>query len=495
MTGDTFISWAINNTGPNTLNHVFYVDLYFDGVVVERWRNQGLSTNYYSFIDGWDELRSRVRVESGPHTLKLVVDPTNLVSEKNENDNVFERVFMWEPTAPAASEPTPVPTRLPDLVPFVPDGWSGPLIAASYPGGVVDGPLSVSVRSYIRYSMHNAGLASAAEDVWVHLYLDDVLVEIDFWLGGLANASAERPAWGDLFETTNVSPGTHILRMVVDPGDLVAELDEDNNSFEKEFTWDTGPVPPVVEPEPEPAPTPPAPLTFPNLVPSWEFGWDGPIVVSHEPDTFLDDPLTVDETPLVGVFVYNQSIVGTAIPFSVDLYFDGEMVHTFEFPGPTAPGERRWWADWGLLAEDVDIVEGSHTLGIVIDPGNALEEANEDDNVYEKTLVWASGAPVDTVPITYTDEDLREMVGDLQALLDVQWPSIGSERGDYREEILIVADAGYYLITGKSIRDELVEISLLASDDYLAWTDDSYIENFALDDGSEYPRSWPGESA
>ena len=487
VTGDAYISWAINNTGPNTLNSLFYVDLYFDGVVVERWGNQGLSTNFFSFVDGWNELRSRVRVHSGLHTLKLVVDSTNLVPERNENDNVFERVYVWEPTGLAAPDPTPVPTRLPDLVPFVPDGWSGPVIATSYPESFVDGPLSVSTPSYIRYSMHNAGLSSAPEDVWGHLFLDDVLVEMDFWLGVLADGTVERPEWSGLFEVANVSSGPHTLRVVLDPGDLVSELDEENNWFEKEFNWGTGPVPPMAASVPEPEPTPPAPLTLPNLVPGWKFGWDGPIVVSHGTDTFLDGPLTVDEMPFVDVIIFNQSSVAATDPFSVDLYFDGEVVHTFEFPGPTEPGTLRWRQDWGSLAESADITEGDHSLKIVIDSGNGVEEANEDDNVYEKTLLWATGTPADVAPTTYSEEELRDMLAGLQALLDTRGPATGSVGKDFTQEILNVADAGYYLLTGRSIKDERVDIGLLARDEYLDWIDESYIEDFALDDGSQYP--------
>ena len=487
MTGDTYISWAINNTGPNTLNYEFYVYLYFDDVIVERWRGEGLSTNYYSFIDGWDELPSRVRVQSGLHTLRLVVDSTNLVPEKNENDNVYERVFMWESTGAVVPELRPAPTRLPDLEPFAPEEWGAPVVATSYPGSIVDGPLSVSTPSYIRYSIHNAGLSSTPEDVWVHLFLDDVLVEIDSWSGVLADGFVERPEWSELFEITNVTPAAHTLKIVVDPGDLIAELNEDNNSFEKEFTWGSGPVPPIAESAPEPVPTPPVPLTLPNLVPGWEFGWDGPIIASHEPGTFQDDLLTVDETLFVDVVVFNESSIGAADPFYVDLFFDDEKIETFEFSGPTQAEELRWWEDWGLLPEGVDITEGSHTLRIVIDPENSIEEANEDDNVYEKTPVWATGTAPEPVQVTYSEEDLRAMVNDLQALLDVQGPAIGPDGADYSEEVLSIADAGYFLVAGRSIVDERVEISLLARDDYLAWIDDSYVEDFAVDDGSGYP--------
>jgi len=172
---EAYVSWGITNTGPNTINDRFYVDLYYDDIVVERWSSRGMSVDYYSYIEDWVGLETRVRVQPGVHTLRLVVDATGLIQETDESDNVYEKEFTWQPPISGPSTPTPVPDRLPDLVPYAIKEWGAPLIATSYSGDTVDGPLSVDVTTYVRTGVRNQGLSSIIEDVVVHLYVDDVL--------------------------------------------------------------------------------------------------------------------------------------------------------------------------------------------------------------------------------------------------------------------------------------------------------------------------------
>ena len=107
---------------------------------------------------------------------------------------------------------------------------------------------------------------------------------------------------------------------------------------------------------------------------------DGPIIVSREEGTFLDSLVTADGTFFVDVVVSNRSVVESP-PFAVDLYLDGERVNTFERSGSLAGGWLRYWEDWSPQNEQVQMAEGSHTLTLVIDPTDAVQESNEDDNV------------------------------------------------------------------------------------------------------------------
>jgi hypothetical protein len=52
---------------------------------------------------------------------------------------------------------------------------------------------------------------------------------------------------------------------------------------------------------------------------------------------------------------------------------------------------------------------------------------------------------------------------------------------------LTVAEAGDYLITGKSPQDERANIFLLTHDEYLQWIDDDFSEEFATSEESEHP--------
>ena len=160
LDGDTYLSWAVINTSPNAIDYPFHIDVYLDDVLVERWTTNNLESNLFISLTDWDELPRRVNLLPGTHTLKLVVDSTNLVPETDESDNVYELEYAWLPSELPAPEPTPIPGKLPDLAPAIPVGWGDSLIATSYAGGAADGPLSVDVPTYIRYGFQNAGLAS-----------------------------------------------------------------------------------------------------------------------------------------------------------------------------------------------------------------------------------------------------------------------------------------------------------------------------------------------
>ena len=475
----------MTNTGPYTINDLFYVDLRFDGVVAERWTSKGMSVRFFSAIADWDRLARRVKLSPGMHTLTLVVDATGLIPETDETDNEFEAEFTWAPPSAGSPPPTPAPRKLPDLAPFAPEGWQDTLIATSYPGDTADGPLSVDVTANVRFGLRNRGLASTPADVWAYLYLDDLLVDNLTWSGLLADGWAVRPEWAGLNQMTGVEPGVHTLRLVIDPHDLVAESDEGNNVFEKQLTWATGPVPPRPTVAASPVAAPPAPLTLPNLVPGWPFGWDGPIIVSSEGGTSLDSPLTVADTPFIDVAVFNRSSVAATKPSTVDLYFDDEKVHTFTV-GRTSAAVFRSKEDWEGLPSLVQLTAGPHTLRVVIDPEDAVREANEDDNVYERTLVWTSEDDAAGTEITYTQLELREKLAGLSSLLETRSAVVAADGHDRTEDVLDVADAAYYLMTGKSLRDERADLFLLSHDDYLAWIDDDFDEEFAVKDESQH---------
>jgi hypothetical protein len=49
---DTFISWAVTNLGPLSINQTFFVDLMLYGVVIKRWTSErGGSRNGNYFVD------------------------------------------------------------------------------------------------------------------------------------------------------------------------------------------------------------------------------------------------------------------------------------------------------------------------------------------------------------------------------------------------------------------------------------------------------------
>ncbi|MCH9039611.1 MAG: hypothetical protein IIC23_09475 [Chloroflexi bacterium] len=243
---DTFISWAVTNEGPHSINQRFFVDLYFNGAVVQRWSNEsGVSRKGAYVTDGWAGLSTVIRPYSGKHTLKLVVDPTDLVRETDETDNTFEMTFDW--MEPFGSLPPAVPLDIFDLSPKTPEGWSNAIVANAIIDATSSGNLSVGLQTYISYAFTNLGAADVPEDILVpvYLYFDDVLVNIEYWRGLPAAGTVVRSSWPGLYDAVHVSEGRHRLRIDIDPINQVLEIDEANNALEVEFVWG----PPVAAPD------------------------------------------------------------------------------------------------------------------------------------------------------------------------------------------------------------------------------------------------------
>ena len=238
---DTFVSWGIRNVGDVTLDEWYFVDLYFDDVVINRWTGISLVAGELAALFDWSNLSANIAPTPGVHVLKLVLDSTNLVAESDETDNSYELEVVWEPGDPAPSPERPV-TRLPDLAVAQLRGMSDVMAASPYANDVEDWPLTVDLPSYVVSAIENRGLSSIDHPVRVDLYYDGVLVAWRQGDGAIAGASPRRVTWSGIGGFVPVTPGEHILKVVVDPTNLVVESDETNNAFEKVFTWDTGPV-------------------------------------------------------------------------------------------------------------------------------------------------------------------------------------------------------------------------------------------------------------
>ncbi len=481
--GESFVSWAVADTAGTGVDGRFFIDLLFDGVTVWRWTSDLLPAGGYIDISYWPDLHRLVDIDPGTHTLTLVVDATDLVEESDETDNRVETQVEWLPPETALPSP-PARDRLPDLVPYTPAEWSGPVTANSYGVDGIDGPLSVDAPARVLAAFTNSGAASTGLTIWAHLYLDDVLVDVSVSPGLLVDDITRRLRVEDLRTRIAIAPGEHTLRLVIDPTDLVDESDETNNVFERRVTWSTG-EPPPREADTQAAAAYPTPPALPNLVPGWRFGWDGPIVVSQERGTSLDAAPVLGRTAYIDLAVANLSTVEPSQPFSVDLYFDEQKVNSFRFsPDSQSGGETL--LDWAGLTDAVDPTPGRHVLKLVIDPENAIDETDETDNTFEKAVTWQGEPASPPQPTTYSDDELRWMLRDLRELIGLNQPAFEPGSPDRREDVLRVAEAGYYLLTGRSMRDERLTVELLPSEEYTAWVDEDFVRSFAVTAESDY---------
>jgi PKD repeat protein len=91
-----FIDWGIKNIGNADINTSYYVDLDIDNQPFIHSSFTGLSAGALSGFDDWG-LTWNI---SGWHTVNLIVDPENGVSESSKNNNVWVGQFYWESPIP-----------------------------------------------------------------------------------------------------------------------------------------------------------------------------------------------------------------------------------------------------------------------------------------------------------------------------------------------------------------------------------------------------------
>ncbi len=481
---ETFVSWGLGNTGDVTVVDTYFVDLYFDDVVVNRWTGISLAAEEIVALVDWPDLGATIVPTPGVHVIKLVVDPTNLIPETNEEDNVYEVEVVWEAGEPVAAPERPV-TRLPDLAVSQPRGMSDAIVASPYSTDTDDWQLSVDLPSYVFSGVENRGLSSIDRPVRVDLYLDEVLVAWRTENGMIAGGSPSRVTWSGIGRFVPLTPGEHTLKVVVDPTNIIEESDETNNELEKVFTWGAGEVQARPAPTVLPSTTLPEPLTLSNLQPGWAFDSDGPISIFHRGDDAHNPPLVVGQDVLLRVAVKNGSSVGTRIPFAVDIHFDDKLVNSMVLRG--APENAIVISDWDGLVGEVDITPGDHTVRIVIDSRNSVREADEEDNVFEHTFTWLEEPPPEPVALSYSEQQIGDMLSGLRELVDSREIAVSADGKDHSERIIEVVDAGYHLMTGETLQDDRVDIHILNRTDYRNWLDEAFANQFASANARQMP--------
>jgi hypothetical protein len=135
---------------------------------------------------------------------------------------------------------------------------------------------------------------------------------------------------------------------------------------------------------------------LPNLAPYQSPGWSDKIVVSKTTGTNTDSsPLYMTDTLYVDWAVINNGSGATSARFYSVLYVDGVFRQQLYVDPPLNPTDWRYVFDYSIGSLSV----GTHTIKIVVDSTNAVDESNETDNEYTKTITIASPGTIyiDTV--------------------------------------------------------------------------------------------------
>jgi hypothetical protein len=469
---DLVLDWFIENEGPENVVGSYFIDIYLDEILTERWAGGNISPNHFLFVEGFTELLELFNLTPGTHTVKLVADPTNQINESSDDDNRLGTEFIWEGQA----APTPIPgERLPNLSLNSGTGNPAPMTVAPFTGAVSSGGLSIHGDTHISISILNDSPVSIDQKFSVHIFFDDIVVRRAEY-AGLLGGNTLLLDWDGLGSVVPITAGVHTLKLVVDATGIVTESNEDDNSFELELVWGAdSPLPAPGLPANTEAPARP-PQALANLTGYTPYGWDAAITVSHEAEGLAlgrDGTAWAAASATISFAIRNSSRINTASSgaFRAEVFVDDEPFGSRLFYAGSDAGS--FWTE-SVVVPANRITAGQHLVKVVIDTDQVIPEDDETDNSVARYVTWRPGTPASETPVEFSlsDEQLDELLAPVLGLAFTGQvrPAAGSglDLPDWIPVLKSAGRAGYYLLTGRDLDAERIVVHFLPHDQFVA---------------------------
>jgi hypothetical protein len=177
---------------------------------------------------------------NGPYVSQVGMNTTsyqNTGLSGNTNYSYYVKAFRGSIESHASNTVNittpPCVTPKPDLAPAQGSGWQYPIVPSSVKNTTVVNTLYAGYPTYIDWGLANNGNADSGGDAYGDLYIDSTRVAHYNFGNVLAGWSWAFFDWQEIINT----PGWHTLKVVVDPDNLIAESDETNNIWQRQFYW------------------------------------------------------------------------------------------------------------------------------------------------------------------------------------------------------------------------------------------------------------------
>ena len=311
------VTLQVKNQGDTDAVAKFYTKLYVDDVEKGSWYTDSLTAGESAHAS--EDIGT---LSAGDHMVKVVIDPTGIIDESDESNNIYSKTLTVKGVKP-------------DLTPFE-ITWT---------------PSSPSTSDNITVTLQvkNQGDTDAVAKFYTKLYVDDV--EKGSWnhpTGLTAGKSAQASE-----DIGTLSAGDHKVKVVTDTTGIIDESDESNNIYSKTLTVKG---------------------VKPDLTP-FEITW-----TPSSPST--SDNITVT------LQVKNQGDTDAVAKFYTKLYVDDVEKGSWYTDSLTAGESAHASEDIGTLSA------GDHMVKVVIDPTGIIDESDESNNIYSKTLTVFTGANI-----------------------------------------------------------------------------------------------------
>jgi subtilase family serine protease len=301
---------------------------------------------------------------TGSHTIKVIVDPGNKVTEDNENNNMVEKSF--DIIGSGVSAPPGA-----DLTVFT--GSPQPWIVHNY----------ANEANQIYVSFRNIGTAVAPKNFVIRFYVDGNLAGEAIYPSDLLPNVGSGVSINYIF-----TPGNYTVKAVVDATNMVTESNEQNNEGERKFEIIT-----------------PTQITGPDLVATG-------VSLQHN---FVSQP---------NIITFGYDSKGT-LPvsggYTIMLYDNGNLIAQIN----NTPGLSIGYGT-GRTFDYTFATTGNHTIRAVLDATNIIAEGNENNNEVMQSfniIETATQTGADLAPYFI---ELTHTYAGQQNLVDTRYKNIGN---------------------------------------------------------------------
>jgi|GEM_PF-656767 len=134
----------------------------------------------------------------------------------------------------------------PNLKPYTPPGWSGPLVCSVNPDTISEDTLIADQPYYLSFAVENNGTADVTDTFSLCVARNDTV----FWNFRIPALSQGGTVQGKCFIDTVFTSGTYNMKVIADIMNEIAESDETDNIWGRDFYWETAGTPDIwVSPE------------------------------------------------------------------------------------------------------------------------------------------------------------------------------------------------------------------------------------------------------
>jgi hypothetical protein len=247
------------------------------------------------------------------------------------------------------------PFAAPNLTPYQPSGWTDRIVVSPYSTDINSKPdtrpLLAGTPIFVNWAVLNEGDAPAVAPCLFKLYVDGV--EKGSWtLSPPLNVNFY--AYIQNFSIGALAAGTHTVRIVADPTNVVPESVETDNEYTKTITV-------VASGQPD------LRFAFPS-------GWPDRIVLSNQLGTSVDRaPIMSSDFLYLDWAVINAGVRATEVGFSTKLYVDGVEKNNWVTGPPLNPNAVVTNLDFPLGK----LLPGQHELHLITNATGSINEGGD----------------------------------------------------------------------------------------------------------------------